>query len=646
MENAQIVQLINSISKDDYKTNQKIAEELSVTARTVQNYVSELRSVLAVHGADIESKPRYGIRLIVTDAEKYSKFIDSLNADNSSTLNSQKERVHYILDYLLVKKDMTIKYDDLCDQLYVSRTTLLNDLKIVKEYLKKYKISLVSIPKKGVQVVGTEFDMRLCIAGYSSNFILSSLNDPKNDYSHYKIKEISELLMKIFEEEDYQVSSVSFQNLVSHMYVTIHRAANNSTAMNISVERIQQFKVQHNHEFGIARRVAEEFSNVFDINMDENEIVYIAIHLAGKKLLNSKKNQNDNIVISAEITQIINNVLQNIYELYNIDLRGDFELRMSLALHLLPLEVRLSYDMEMQNPMLKEIKSRFMLAYSIAVQACSILEVNYQKQITENEIGYFALYFNLALERLKKNTDKKNILVVCSSGRGTAELLAYQLKEEFSQRLGLIETTDVLQLANINLGKYDYLLTTVHIPYPVSIPILEVNYFLDNQDIKNVRKLFQFDSLNSISKYYDKRLFFSNVDLKTKDEVLKYLSKEIAKVKIVPTNFLEMIKIREKQASTEMGNRVAIPHPYKVFGSETFVTIAILKEPILWDKKMVQLVYLICIESSVQKDLQVFYKTSSNLLISKDKVSNIIKKKSFEETMKIIEEVNHELGDV
>ena len=55
----------------------------------------------------------------------------------------------------------------------------------------------------------------------------------------------------------------------------------------------------------------------------------------------------------------------------------------------------------MKNPILQDIKREYPLAYEMATQACSVLQDISPNPIKEDEIGYIAVSFALALERQK-----------------------------------------------------------------------------------------------------------------------------------------------------------------------------------------------------------------------------------------------------
>ena len=111
----------------------------------------------------------------------------------------------------------------------------------------------------------------------------------------------------------------------------------------------------------------------------------------------------------------------------------------------------------------------------------------------------------------------------------------------------------------------------------------------------------------------------------------------------VPRNFKELVLLREKKAVTEFGNLIAIPHPYRVCTDETFVCVALLKRPILWDKQKVQLVFLLSIEKNKNRDLQKFYTLTSKMLTSKDYVKLLLHEKRYSTMMRIFKTIEDEL---
>ena len=436
------------------------------------------------------------------------------------------------------------------------------------------------------------------------------------------------------------MSDVSFHNLIIHIYVALCRIEEGQETY-LSNEQMNQ--VHEWKEYKMAHSIVEDLSEEFNVDFPDDEIGYIAIHLAAKRIVSIDETENGNVIINGEVYEIVSHMLRAVYDSYHIDLMDDLELRMMLALHLVPFGVRMAYDLVLHNPLLVDIKTKYTMAYNLAVVASEELRKHYNKEIKEDEIGYFALHFNLALERKNRKQDKKNILIVCGTGRGTAQLLMYQFKDNFGKYLNQIYTSDALGIKNVDFTDIDYVITTVPIAYSVPVPILEIKSFVEDRDVKTIKRFLSQGHSRTMEKYFRKDLFLTNVGFETKEEVLQYMVKKIESVYDIPSDFYDAIFHRERQAGTEFGNLVAIPHPYKAMTKETFVCICILNKPIIWDKKKVQLIYLMSMEDNSNRNLMTFYKITSKLLVNPKYVNELIQNKRFEVLLSLFGEIESTL---
>ncbi|MCB6602854.1 PTS sugar transporter subunit IIA, partial [Erysipelatoclostridium ramosum] len=93
-------------------------------------------------------------------------------------------------------------------------------------------------------------------------------------------------------------------------------------------------------------------------------------------------------------------------------------------------------------------------------------------------------------------------------------------------------------------------------------------------------------------------LYFTNLKLKTRDDVLQYISDAmIAKGYMKEENKQSVFK-REAMATTELGSLVAMPHSLENDMKEASVSVTILEKPIVWDQEKVQVVLLLNIPIS------------------------------------------------
>ena len=623
---------------DEYVSSGVLAAKLDVSSRTIRNELKEIEDIIEEHGAIIENKPKQGIRIIINDQDKFNDYLNSLGRISLDDVPDSKEkRVNFLMEYLLDANDY-VKIEDLCDRLYISQSTLSQDLKEVREKFNKYNLKLISKPSYGLKVSGREFDLRLCMRNTSLNEdLLPGEGIDKKEV----LQRISNVLYVVFEKYNYHMSDVSYKNLIIHIYVALYRSMEKQV---VCVPHEQLEDIIKWDEYKIALEIIKDIEKEFDIEVPECEAAYVAIHLAAKKILNIEDSNNDNVVIDDKVYEITTEMLNAVNDAYHIDLRDDLELGMMMSLHLVPFGVRMAYDIVLHNPLLVDIKTNYTIAYSFAVVASDVLKKRYNKEISEDEIAYFALHFNLALERRKQKLEKKNVLVVCGTGRGTSQLLLYQFKEKFGKYINNIKTSDVFGVKSVDFSKIDYVVTTVPINFSVPVPILEIKTFLHDTEVKKIKKFLSQDTKHTMPQYIKKELFLTDVELKNKDEVIRYMVSKINDYyEGLPFEFYDAILQREKQAVTEFGNKVAIPHPNKALTKDTFVCICILNKPIIWDTKKVQLVYMMSMETDPNRNLMTFYKLTSKLLVNETYVNEIIDKKDYNVVIELLNQIEDTL---
>ena len=118
---------------------------------------------------EIVSKHAIGYELVIRDEKKYYDYLENMLKKNSEDQMLipiyPEDRVHYLIRMFLTEEDY-IKMEDICERIFVSRSTLSSDLKEVREKLKYFHLTLETKPSYGLKIEGSEFHKRLCISQY------------------------------------------------------------------------------------------------------------------------------------------------------------------------------------------------------------------------------------------------------------------------------------------------------------------------------------------------------------------------------------------------------------------------------------------------------------------------------------------------
>lgn len=638
MDKKRMIKLIKILSQARVPmTGPELCEQLEVTVRTLRNDIREYREELLKHGIEIVSKHAVGYELSIIDEEEYYRYLEKTMREESENQMLipiyPEERINYLIRMFLTKNDF-IKIEDICDMIFVSRSTLSHDLKEVRDKLKYFHLELETKPAYGLKIIGSEFHKRSCISQYfyhtngSDDMFLSQTKSTKQQ------EQISTILYQTMVEESFKLTDIGFQNLVIHIMIALIRLQD--THIDTPYDYDQQIK--ESKEYEIAIILSSKLESEFNIIFPEVEVYYIALHLSGKKAVQYNANT---IFMNYEHEQLLERILKEVKDKYDMDFSTDIDLQTSLSLHLQPMINRLKYGMVIQNPLLDQIKIENPLAFEISVLTANIISNLYHKDISENEIGYIALHFALAIERYQKQGPKKNIIIICASGMGSSQILLYKIKQKFKDNINSIYVTELYELPNIDQSLYDFILSTVPIPFSTQIPAIHVQYFLDNQDMISLSDAFknQSDTMSFVDQYFYDDLFFNDLNGKTKEELIHEMCSRIHIVKDVPKQFEEEVLKREHYSVTEFGNMIAMPHPMQPLTNETFVAVGILKKPVKWHRQNIRYIFLLSIQKDSNEALGLLHETLSSLVYDKKAMQLLEKNPSLKQLKSILKEI-------
>lgn len=616
------------------RTPDACAQALGVTTRTIRTYVKDANE--ALEGTARIERVDGTYRLIAVDRQAFNLWLvkarEPLRGLSSRDVS---HRVNYLLNDLLSRTGW-ITIEELSRMLYVSSRTVSQELKDVEQILGAHGLVLEKRPHYGIRVSGDEMDRRTCLASVALQWIED--NDEKGQESgpsesslvgsRLNLSAIAQCVEGVLRENGFQIASIAYQNLLVHIAVALLRIRDGQY---VPMAEESLNAIEGTLAYEVAFRIADALTEMTGVSLPSEEICYIAIHLEGKRLSDGEGAGDGKVVISDSIWDIVSEMLDRVDQVFKFDFRGDLELRVNLAKHVAPLMARLRYDMDLRNPLLSDIRSKFPLAYAMAAECATVLTEHSGTVPSEDEIGYIALSLALAIERKRADMPRKNIMIVCASGAGSARLLEYRCRQEFGAYLGEVRTCDVSQVSELDYSRIDYVFTTVPLPVEVPVPVREVSVFLDTNDVEGVRDLLRTpESADSLLGSFSSSLFFAHAGFATREEAIEYLSDRLSSLDGIEEDLATLVFEREQMAPTSFGNNVAMPHPMRNVGNSTRVAVAVLDNDVPWSEdQKVRLIFLISPARDAGLSLQGFFEAMADLLMDKEAMRLLIEKPAY-----------------
>lgn len=617
------------LSESSYLTADEIAQKMGITSRTVHNIMKAMNQQSEQYGAKMIAKKGKGYMLDILDKEVFEAFLKSFHHESLPTYPS--ERVNYIIWYL-IQNDF-VKLVDISEKIYVSQATLTHDMKEVENILLEHELSIERKPYYGMRVIGSEFHKRMCLADSIKEGCLYEGVPSLQNEKHKKF--IHQFLKKNLEAFHMRLSAIAFKDLFHHLYIAIDRMKKNQIIEKESITN--HMPPFHKQIQSIVDALIYDMETSFQMTFPESEKMYFILLLSAQQTMDM--GQKGNLSFDSSILEIANDMIHAVYDAFKIDLRNDLELKMTLCQHLIPLQTRISCGISTMNPMLDHIRKEFPLCNAMALYASKEIQKRNHHILSEDEVGFIALAFALAMEKKKEKPEKRNICLVSGYGRMNAQLLEYQVKDHFGEYIENVYSIDVNEIDTFDLTHIDYIFSTVQIFQEVPVPIVQMTSLKNLEQVEFIKRIFTQSDQNTITQYFDQSLFLYE-ESRDKQEILRHMCECVEK-KDGYVGLLESVLYRESMGNTVFCKDVAMSHPDKAICHTTHICISVLKEPVLWQQdKQVRVVFLICISKDKKDNLTMMYKYLSKIVTNKTYIDRLVKGHQYETLLDIIHEMN------
>ena len=610
-------------------TLQVLARRLGVSPRTVRTELDAIEEWLS-EGSCLVRKPGVGVTLSLND-EDYHRVLQGTVPEKLLQPFSSSDRQRFIFLKLLQNDPNFRTMQQFADALYVSRIGISKDLEEVEKILARYNLQLLRKPHYGLEVEGSEENWRRAVADYlvsvvdkdvlfetlNQNIERSFLDSSRIDPISYKqirslfpenvIRIVREILEQTERERGMYFTDDDFVSLLIHLVIGLERIKQNK-ALTMSQAQLQHLREQS--EFALAKQIADQLESVFNFKIPDAEIGYMALHILGAKVEHGSLEERLNLEdFNPELVQLVKGMIGAAEAALNLNLSGDKQLLLGLLLHMRPVINRLKYGMSMRNPILSQIKEQYQTVFGAAWMAGAFLEKNLGLKVSEEEIGYLAMHLGASVERQKH---PKRVLVVCSSGVGTAQLLASRLRK-LSPMLDVVDMVSALRVKEISRKmkeQIDAVITTVPLTEDLGYPTIRVSPLLTDQDQQRLQEFFRMpefsppEQANPIlsekhakSSWFREELIINNSSCSSREEVLRTLGDLLEKSGNARPGFTQSVEKREKLSSTAVGYGIAIPHGNTAYVSKSTIAVAVLKDGVDWEGEPVDLVFMLALKS-------------------------------------------------
>lgn len=468
------------IVSNSYIEAAEIQKEFNISKRTFQYDIEKIDSELKIAGFSgiikIRSK---GFFLLGREKKKINEWLNSF-VENTKVFTAMERKIRIFI--YLTATPIRVVTEDLIEWNEVSRNTVLQDIKQLKEVLKEFDLEIGFNSKEGKIVLGNEKNIRLFFVFYCLNNeeIIENgdiLKLIKNRVSINKDSLFSDIsfvkgaLFNIEKELQLKYTDEIFERLI--------------LIVSFFVERIKQGNYVNNEICEVedvveaADRLYQRFMEINSFIYDKAEINFLAkILLGANQIISSSKTEEKFVKCSKQI-------ISDFERLACITFDQQEQLQNDLLLHLMPAYYRIKYQIEVINPSYQEIKKDYNDVFEITANALQAFKKLLDLKIPDSEIAYFSILFGGYLTQKKSIlVTKKKVLIICSKGIGTSRMIEQQLRQLFPKQIELLEPMSYREYEE-NKVEADFIVSTLPL-MSSDIPVFIVSPILNDQQKKGL----------------------------------------------------------------------------------------------------------------------------------------------------------------
>ena len=627
---------------DGYITSKDLANKFKVSPRTIREDIRQLSTELRGHEIELAAIPSKGYRILKRDRAKAIAYLDSLQPIHDDIPTLPSERSRFIIQQVLLGEGL-INLDDLAEKLCVSRSTVEKDVRDVRDWLAAYELELINRKSQGIFLQGSETAIRNAIVNYFWNFYdLPALSDPdilKETLGEKYFEPVKGIVYGLHDIEGIHLSDADFLYLLMYLTVTVARVFNHKE---IHQDIAEISSITPKKEYALATAIAEKIEAVFKLRFSQAEVTQLTNCLLQVNIYLETNPNARALRFDEPFNAWVVELLPEINRRFGVDFSGDEELIHSLAAYFNTLTNRREYKTLVKNLGLDEIIKEYPDALEMAVVMARAFKGKSGIAANEHEIGNIALYLCAAIERQKDSADRarKQIVIICATGRGGSQLLAVKVRHNFPEmQIGGVFPAYRLEEA-LN-KKPDLIVSTIPL-HSIDCPVVLISQLLNEEDLMHIRQVVDevrvTEGALDLANLFRSALFFPAIPSVNSEGVIDYLCGELEKLGLVDDSFAASVHERESIFPTAIGNLVAIPHALTPSHADSWIAVGILKKPVHWGHDLAQLVLLLNIDETAKDSFTRIYEKLYEKIKTKKEVEKLLQFTDFENFVKVINE--------
>lgn len=413
---------------------------------------------------------------------------DIISRADTEYFMSVDERKIMMSLYIGLSKDR-VRIHDFCELFDISKNTVLSDMKSIRKELSERHIGLRFETDRGYYFHGNEYAIRNFLYGQfkkvrsikTGQYIRRFLDEQLagitgRDTRHWEA--LKECL--VIYEESARTSIVENDTDGGTFILAISYLRHaHGHLFRVNTSRTQQ--IRSTRAYNGASSLFSKIQEYVGLPSSEQEICYVALCFLAMQNFDPVAEEGQD----PEMTAFTERFLKNIEDTGLVDFADRATLKGRLVNHIAPMIYRITYGVQLDNPIAESVKRDYSMAFELARKGFVATDAKLSAKITEDELSYLAIYI---ADGIKSDVSQGNgagrILVVCPEGVATALLIRDQLATLLDSHY-TYDLTSVKNIAALDLSDYLLIVTAAKCDLPPEKTV-RVGLFLNDENKRSI----------------------------------------------------------------------------------------------------------------------------------------------------------------
>jgi len=606
-----------------------LATKLSVSERTIRNDIKQLNTDIVSCAAIEGTSGKYSLRIF--DMERFSEMFSRMT-QTDEFMNSGRNRVNYIFASLM-RADDPLLTDELAYEMNIGRTTIVSDLKKLREEISDYQLYIRGKTSKGLILEGDESNIR--------TYVMENIYD--DVYRDYPLdKEIRDVIMHTLKAHSFEKHVR--ENFLRFVTMMLDRLLTGHGLGSLSAK---YYNLTMRPSFEVVDTLLDQVGLILHTEIPLEEKIYTFLPIIGMRTP-SDINNLQTILLDDSIRLLVQRIYSRLQQELNIKVNTD-RFEEEFLYHMMFMLNRIRFHVKIENPLYEELVKKYPLAYQMAEIASLVISEEYGITVPESEKGYLTAYFGVFLSENGMEEEKPfRIAVICEGGKVTAQLIEVQLKKILDSRAELTLFYNE-SFGEEELVSFDIILTTYRLPFECSRPIIQIREIFNERELYHkIEKAKYWDKVDVpvidnnwfvINGLLDENRFFLFDENESYEEAVSHMANSLTDQGYVDEGFLTRLKEREEKGTMIFDRSIALPHTVQCAGDKLVMAIGVCQKGVKHADQDISIIILLGFPEENELDDQLVIRIYDEIIsIAQDAGlrKKIAKAESFQELLRVL----------